>query len=49
MWQFRAAVEGWLTANRASEGGSTLSEKEKDEIWDWMQTRPAVPASRWVH
>lgn len=46
VWQFFAALDGWLEANTSGEG---LSESEKDDLWDWMQDRPPVPVSKWVH
>lgn len=36
IWEFNALVDGWMKANDSS-GGTTLSESEKDEIWEWMQ------------
>jgi hypothetical protein len=48
MWEFRAAVDGWNRANGNAEdsSGGPLSEREKDEIWEWMQEQPAVPVNR---
>ncbi len=34
MWQFMAAVDGYVTANSTDDGG--LSQKEKDELWEWV-------------
>lgn len=34
VWQFLAASEGYIKANSPEDGG--LSEKEKDELWDWL-------------
>lgn len=33
-WQYMAAVEGFAEANSPDDGA--LSEKEKDELWDWL-------------
>lgn len=41
-WQFFAAMDGWMKAN-GGDGGSSLSESEKDEIWEWMQAMESVP------
>jgi len=52
MWQFIAAVEGWIKANTSedekSEGGM-MAQKDADEIWEWMQTMPQVPLTKVVH
>lgn len=37
IWEFNALVDGWMKANDSSGGGTTLSESEKDDIWEWMQ------------
>ncbi len=39
-WEFQAAVDGWVDANTPDEGGPALSEAEKDELWEWMQSKP---------
>lgn len=39
MWQFFAAVEGVRAANDPQAGGR-LSEAERDELWDWVQSTP---------
>jgi len=46
MWEFMAAVEGWIKANTTEESSGTLGSKEADEIWEWMQTQPSVPLTR---
>lgn len=51
IWEFRAAVDGWNRANGNAEdssgsGGGKLSDREKDEIWEWMQEQPPVPVNR---
>ena len=38
MWQFLAVAEGWATAHEHPEPGS-ISNKEQDDIWEWMQTK----------
>ncbi len=37
MWQFNAALEGYVAANTAGESAGKLSQSEADEIWNWMQ------------
>lgn len=32
MWEFQAAVDGWVAAH-APDTGNALSEAEKDELW----------------
>jgi hypothetical protein len=44
VWQFFAAVDGFVKANGGA-ADSTLSETEKDEIWDWMQARAGSPTT----
>ena len=39
VWQFNAAVQGWIAAHVPDEGGASLSESEADEIWAWMQAK----------
>ncbi len=34
MWQFMAAVDGYVEANTADDG--SLTTKEIDELWDWL-------------
>jgi hypothetical protein len=36
MWQFMAAVDGYITAN-STDDGKSLSKKEADDIWKRMQ------------
>jgi hypothetical protein len=37
-------IDVWTEAHDAGRAkGGTLSDEEKEEIWDWMQSRPAVP------
>lgn len=43
-WQLFATADGWANAHDVSHPGK-LSEREADEIWEWMKTRPPVPAS----
>lgn len=35
LWQFNAAVEGYIDANTPAEPGA-LNAAEADEIWAWM-------------
>lgn len=34
MWQYMAAVDGYIKANTSDDGA--LSEKEKDDLWEWL-------------
>jgi hypothetical protein len=38
MWQFMAAVDGYIKAN-TSEDDKGLSKSEIDEVWQWMQAK----------
>lgn len=42
MWQFFAAMDGWVTA-KGGGNSNALSEAEKDDIWEWMQTKESAP------
>jgi len=47
-WQFTAACEGYAEAHTV-ESSTTLSQSEADEIWEWMQERPApTPSKRFL-
>ncbi|MGR9420665.1 hypothetical protein [Rhizobium leguminosarum] len=35
MWEFMAALEGYVKANSADDG--KLSSAEVDDVWTWMQ------------
>lgn len=37
VWQFMAAVDGYVKAHSQEDG--TLSEKEKDDVWEWLQSK----------
>lgn len=37
MWQFMAAVDGYVKANTPDDG--SLSESEIDELWEWLQSK----------
>jgi hypothetical protein len=42
LWQINAVFEGWNKAHAPAESGEPghkLSEKEKDDIWAWMQEK----------
>jgi len=39
MFQFFAAVEGVRAANDPQTAGK-LSDAERDELWDWVQSTP---------
>lgn len=50
MWQYLAALEGWVKSNTSEDGeNKTISTKQADEIWDWMQTKQDVPLSSMRH
>lgn len=34
VWQFMAAVDGYVEANSTDDG--SLSAKEIDDLWDWL-------------
>jgi len=36
MWQYLAAVDGYVKANSSDDGA--LSDKERDELWDWISS-----------
>lgn len=36
MWQFLAAVDGYVKANSSEESGA-LSEADKDDLWDMIK------------
>lgn len=36
MWQFMAAVDGYIKANSTDEPGK-LDGSEVDDIWEWLQ------------
>ena len=35
MWQYMAAIDGYVKAN-STEDDKALSSKEKDDLWDWL-------------
>jgi hypothetical protein len=35
LFQYFSALDGWMAANSPEDEGA-LSEKEKDELWDWL-------------
>jgi len=37
VWQFMAAVDGYVQAN--TEGDGSLNGREADELWEWMQSK----------
>lgn len=39
MWQFNAALEGYVEANIAGDKAGKMSDGEAEEIWEWMQER----------
>lgn len=45
MWQFFAAIDGYVKANGGGGKEGALSDTEKDEIWDWMQARVGSPTT----
>ncbi|WP_313666096.1 hypothetical protein [Shinella sp.] len=45
MWQFMAAVDGYIKANSTDEPGK-LDGGEVDEIWEWLQSGKKAPISQ---
>lgn len=41
-WQYRIAAVHWIAAHDTGEG---LSAAEADELWDWLQDKPATVRS----
>ena len=39
LYQFQAAIDGYVEAHSSDEGTGKLSENDVNEIWDWMQDR----------
>lgn len=39
IWSFMAAIDGYRRVHAPSAKGKTLSAREADEIWEWMQGR----------
>ncbi len=37
IWQYASALEGYIAANSTEDAG--LSDKETDELWDWLQAK----------
>lgn len=38
MWQFMAAVDGYIRAN-STDDGKSLSKSEVDDLWKWLQVK----------
>lgn len=38
MWQFMAAVDGYIKAN-TSEDDKSLTNSEIDDVWQWLQVK----------
>lgn len=38
MWQLLITLEGWAEAHAKGENG--MSQKEADDIWQWLQSKP---------
>lgn len=38
MWQYLAAVEGYVKANSVDDANG-LSSREADELWEWMKNK----------
>lgn len=36
VWQYLAALDGYIKAN-SSDDSKSLSKREQDELWDWLQ------------
>lgn len=39
LFQYQAAIDGYVEAHSSDDGAGKLSESDADEIWDWMQDR----------
>lgn len=39
IWQFNAAVKGYVRANSANDPKKFSSEEEKDAMWDWLESQ----------
>ena len=39
MWQFMAAVDGYVRANSTDDG---LSSGEVEDVWAWMQSKEGI-------
>lgn len=39
IWQFNAAVKGYVRANSSSDPKKFSSEEEKDAMWDWLESQ----------
>ncbi|MDX0230242.1 hypothetical protein GOC14_06735 [Sinorhizobium meliloti] len=46
IWEFMAAVDAWHKANSVETDSGNLSNRDADEIWEWMQTQTPVPLTR---
>lgn len=51
MWQYMAAMEGWVKvhASEESQDGPSISDAQSDEIWKWMQEKQDVPLTAMRH
>jgi hypothetical protein len=47
LWEFQAVTDYWIETHQtdADKPGSKLSDDEKDELWEWMQTQN-IPLTR---
>jgi hypothetical protein len=45
VWEFVAVCDRWIEAHEVEQPGSRLSDTDKGEIWDWMQSKD-IPLSR---
>lgn len=43
LWEMAIVADRWIEAHDSGDSKGKLDEGEKDEIWEWMQQRPAVP------
>jgi hypothetical protein len=41
MWQFMAAVDGWIKAN-TSDDKKTLSRTEVNDVWEYLKAKDTV-------
>lgn len=44
MWEFTAAVDGWIAAHTAGDenDASSLSEAERDALWEVVQEKQGI-------
>ena len=43
LWQWFAALNGYIEANTPKDGGSKLTESEAEDIWNWIEQDGSGP------